>query len=160
MNRTSLLLMPLLAAACTACQPRDVATISTEEVVAPATEDAAAPSAPIAVPKGDEVLSGVPNPIELPPPDTATPPMAEGADITYTCEDGSELRVTYAAGRASVTLADGGFVPLPNSPQAARTTGGEVYAGEALTLYRFGNVVELQQDEGAKRRCRETGGDA
>ena len=152
MNRTPILLVPLLAA-CTACQPRDTATQATEDV-------APAPQAPIAVPKNDEVRSGVSNPIELPPADAPTPPMAEGADIAYTCEDGSELRITYAAGRANVTLADGGIVPLPRSPQAAQEAGGEVYAGEALTLHRLGNVVELQQDEGTTRRCRESGGNA
>lgn len=86
--------------------------------------------------------------------------MAEGADITYTCEDGSELRITYAAGRAGVTLADGSIVPLPRSPQTAQQAGGEIYAGEALVLHRLGNVVELQQGEGDKRRCRESGGNA
>jgi len=161
MNRTHYLLVPLLAAACFACQPRDAAKAPADGAATREAKDAVpAPQAPIAVPKGDEVLSGVPNLIELPPPETATPPMAEGADITYTCEDGSELRVTYAAGRATVTLANGGIVPLPRSPQAAREAGGEVYAGDALALHRLGNVVELRQDAGATRRCRESGGNA
>lgn len=163
MNQTHAALLPLLlAVACVACQPRDAAVPApADEAAKPPPADAApAAQAPIAVPKGDEVRSGVPNPIELPPPDAPTPPMAEGADITYTCEDGSELRITYAAGRANVTLADGGIVPLPRSPQTAQQVGGEVYAGEALVLRRLGNVVELQRDEGDERRCRESGGNA
>jgi hypothetical protein len=162
MNRTTLL-PPLLAVAiaCAACQPRDAAPTPADEAAKSAPAGVApAAQAPIAVPKGDEIRSSVPNPIELPPPDAPTPPMADGADITYTCEDGSELRVTYAAGRANVALADGGIVPLPRSPQAAQQAGGEVYVGEALVLRRLGNVVELQQDEGTKRRCRESGGNA
>lgn len=162
MNRTPVVLLVSLLAATLGCQPReDAATPDAAETTAGATEDAAsAPSAPIAVPDDDDVRSGVLNPIELPPSDAPTPPMAEGADITYACEDGSELRVTYAAGRANVTLADGGIVPLPRSPQAAQQAGGEVYIGEALTLHRLGNIVELQQDEGTRRRCRESGGNA
>lgn len=161
MNRTPVLLLVSLIALC-GCQAGDDATApSTAETPASTTPDAnAAPSAPIAVPDDDDVRSDVLEPIELPPPDAATPPMAEGADITYTCEDGSDLRVTYAAGRANVTLADGGIVPLPLSPQATGQAGGEVYIGEALTLHRLGNVVELQQDEGDRRRCRESGGNA
>jgi hypothetical protein len=162
MNRMHAALLPLLlAVASAACQPRDAAAPApADEAAKPAPAGVApAAQAPIAVPKGDEIRSGVPNPIELPPPDAPTPPMAEGADITYTCEDGSELRITYAAGRANVTLADGGIVPLPRSPQAQQA-GGEVFAGEALVLRRLGNVVELQQDEGDKRRCRESGGNA
>lgn len=157
MNRMhAVLLSPLLAAA---CQPHGAsAPTPADEATKPAPADAApAAQAPIAVPKGDDVRSGVPNPIESPPPDAPTPPMAEGADIIYTCEDGSELRITYAAGRVNVTLADGNVVPLPRSAQQA---GGEIYAGEALVLHRLGNVVELQQDEGDKRRCRESGGNA
>jgi hypothetical protein len=154
----ALLSLPL-AAACSACQPHGAsAPTPGGEATKPAPADTApAAQSPIAVPKGDDVRSGVPNPIELPPPDAPTPPMAEGADITYTCEDGSELRITYAAGRANVTLTGGNVVPLPRSAQHA---GGEIYAGEALVLHRLGNVVELQQDEGDKRRCRESGGNA
>ena len=158
MNRMHAALLPLLFAA---CQPRDATTpapVDEAAKSAPAHATAAA-QAPMAAPKGDEVRSGVPNPIELPPPDAPTPPMAEGADITYTCEDGTELRITYAAGRASVTLADGSIV-LPRSPQTAQQAGGEIYAGEALVLHRLGNVVELHQGEGDKRRCRESGGNA
>lgn len=160
MNRMHAALLPLLlAAACAACEPRDIAAPAPADDAAKSAPADAAPAAqaPIAVPKGDEVRSGVPNPIELPPPDAPTPPMADGADITYTCEDGSELRITYVAGRANVTLADGNVVSLPRSAQQA---GGEIYAGEALVLHRLGNVVELQQDEDGKRRCRESGGNA
>ena len=162
MKRTHARLVPwLLAAACAACQPHDATPAPADDAATLAPADAApAAQAPIAIPGDDEVRSGVPNPIELPPPDAPTPPMAEGADITYTCEDGSELRITYAAGRASITLADGSIVPLPRSPRTAQQAGGEVYAGEALILHRLGNVVELQQDEAEKRRCRESGGNA
>lgn len=161
MNRTHARLVPLLfAIACAACQPHDAASKPADDaaMLSPADTPPAA-QAPIAVPGDDEARSGVPNPIELPPPDAPTPPMAEGADITYTCDDGSELRITYAAGRANVTLADGRIVPLTPSPQAAQRLGGEVFDGEAL-LHRLGNVVELQRDEGGRRRCRESGGNA
>lgn len=111
-------------------------------------------------PAADDVLSGNPETIERPPAGTPTPQLAEGADITYACEDGGDLRVGYAANVASVTLPDGAIATLPLSPSASAGSDGEVYVGETLALQRLGSVVELQAGDGEVRRCRETSASA
>ncbi len=160
------LLQLLFAAACVACQRDTPETADTGAAAAATSEaaDARAPRAPgstaTAFPEADDVLSSVPNPIELPPSDAATPAMAEGADMIYTCEDGSELRVVYADTRAKVTLPDGRTVSLPRAARASGQAGGEIFVAGAVALHRLGNVVELEQQPGGIRRCRESGGSA
>lgn len=158
------LLSALAALALAGCADDTPAGGQTDAASGVAPTAAASPQArpAIDVPPADDggVRSDVPHPIELPPADAPTPLPAEGADIVYTCEDGSDLRVTYAAGIASVVLADGSIVQLPRSPAAGSEAGGDVYVGEAVALRRIGGVVELQQDEGLSRRCRESGASA
>lgn len=110
--------------------------------------------------EGDDVLSGIPHPIEMPEAGTVTPALAEGADITYTCEDGSDLRVTYAAGRANVTFADGRVEPLSRAERVPAAMDGELYDGAVYGLHRIGTVVELREENGDIRRCRESSGSA
>jgi hypothetical protein len=165
MIRASVLLSMIVLAAVAGCADD---TGASDPAAAPAAAPAASAAPPVATgpaidvpaPGEGSVRSGVPNPIELPPDDAPTPALAEGADIVYTCEDGSDLRVTYASTIANVTLSDGSIVALPRSPAATSEAGGEVYVGEAVGLRRIGGVVELQQDEGPTRRCREAGASA
>lgn len=142
------------------CQRDDDGSVVAPDPAVPQASATPPPVAPTSPPgEGDDVLSGVPRPIEMPAPGTVTPPLAEGADITYTCEDGSDLRVTYAAGRANVTFADGRIEPLPQA-QAQAGVDGELYLGATLGLHRIGTVVELREEDGDVRRCRESGGSA
>ncbi|CAN5680029.1 hypothetical protein BH23PSE2_BH23PSE2_14460 [soil metagenome] len=76
-------------------------------------------------------------------------------EATYAC-GGGELRVVYAQAEASVTFADGRTVVLPRVPQARSAGGGEVFAGNALTLRRSANSVELQEGTGIAQSCIET----
>ena len=108
----------------------------------------------------DGVTSGSPpSMIPVPPADTPTPDIAAGAQITYTCEDGSELDVVFSAKSAKFALADGRVVTLSRTGSGAQG-GGEVYTGEAVALRRLGNVVEVEQDQGGKRVCAESSGTA
>lgn len=97
---------------------------------------------------------GAPGDIEMPPADAPTPAIAEGAEVIYSCDDGSELRVRYAGIVARVTAPDESYV------QVSRTgADGETYADNGTTLRRLANVVEITQG-GATRRCSESGGNA
>jgi hypothetical protein len=165
MIRASALLSVLALVALAGCADDpgapDPATAPAEASSAPAQPSAGTgPAIDVPAPGDDTVRSGVPTPIELPPADAPTPALAEGADIVYTCEDGSDLRVTYSSAIANVTLSDGSIVALPRSPAAGSQAGGDVYVGEAIGLRRIGGVVELQQDEAQTRRCREAGASA
>ena len=156
--------VPILALAClaTACGGGDDTAPAPSATAAPV-PDTAPPATRDAIPvgpAGDDVLSGNPETIERPPAGTPTPALAEGADITYACEDGSDLRVGYAADVASVTLADGSIATLPRSPSASAGADGEVYVGESIALQRLGSVVELHGGGGEIRRCRESAASA
>ncbi|HST45005.1 MAG TPA: hypothetical protein VLK29_07255 [Luteimonas sp.] len=150
----------VLALGSAACQPDPAPAPVAAARPAPAPQ-AATRGPAIEVPSADEaVRSGVSTPIELPPADTATAPLAENADLLYGCDDGSDLRVTFSGGRANITLPDASIATAPVSAAASAEAGGEVYVGERVGLRRIGAVVELQQDGVAPRRCREAGGNA
>lgn len=136
----------------------DTAAAGTESATAP---EAGSPGAAQAGADGDEsAISGSPpSMIPVPPADTPTPDIAAGAQITYTCEDGSELNVTYSGKAAKFALVDGSVVTLPRTSSGVKG-GGDVYAGEAVALRRLGNVVEVDQGQGGKRVCAETSGTA
>lgn len=151
-------LVLLLAAG---CQREDDGTVVTPDPLPPQASATPPPVAPTSPPgEGDDVLSGVPRPIDMPEPGTVTPVLAEGADITYTCEDGSDLRVTYAAGRANVTFADGRVEPLARAQRVPAAMEGELYDGAIHGLHRIGTVVELREENGDIRRCRESSASA
>lgn len=115
------------AGAISACQPRDGVG---EDARAASTPSPAAPSAPAAVSKS----------IDTP--------------IAYRCDDGSGLTVTYGAHEATVGLGNGPRVTLPRA-ESASAGGGDVYVGEALSLQREGDSVQLHQDEGRKVVCKQ-----
>lgn len=146
-----------------ACRPDSTPAPAASPVVPPADPVVSQATRGPAIrvpPANDAVRSGVATPIALPPADTATAPLAENADILYTCDDGSDLRVTYSGGRANIALPDGSIATAPLSASATQASGGEVYVGELVGLRRIGAVVELQQDSVPARRCREAGGNA
>jgi hypothetical protein len=123
---------------------------------------AAAPPSPAAAPPGDDdVLSGVPQSIPLPPRNAPTPALPDATEVVYLCADGSDLRVRYAAGVANVILG-GDTVALALSREASAEHGGEVYTGHAQGLRRIGGVVEFDTGQGEDRilRCREASSSA
>lgn len=160
---TALRSLPLCLALLVAagCQREDDGSVVAPDPLPPLASATPPPVAPTSPPgEGDDVLSGVPRSIEMPATGTVTPPLAEGADITYTCEDGSDLRVTYAAGRANVTFANGHVEPLARAPAGDPGLAGELYLGAVHGLHRIGTVVELREEDGDIRRCRESSGSA
>lgn len=159
-----LLLAVLLAGCQREAMPNDAHTAAENAPAAP-TSRAADPGmqtvAPRAADAGDGTMtSGAPaSTIKVPPLDTPTPPIAAGAQITYTCEDGSELNVTYSGVSAAFALSNGAQVTLPRVASTTNT-GGDVYAGDSAGLQRLGNVVRVAEHDGAKRVCSETSGTA
>lgn len=73
--------------------------------------------------------------------------------LSYACDDGSALRIEYAAETARVELPDGRVVALPKA-QSASKGGGEVFVGEAMSLQRNGDGIQMYQDEGKSLLCR------
>ena len=96
----------------------------------------------------------------IPTPETArdapadeNPGGAKTDPIHYACDDGSTLRVTYIADQAQVGLPGGRVVALPKA-QSASKGGGAVFVGEALSLQRSADRIQLYQDEGKSIVCR------
>lgn len=166
-RRLSLLLLVVLAfPACrreqTDTSRQDAAPDPDTAVVAPvrpATTPVIA-QAPIAdTPRPEAApVEGNATPIAPPASDTPTPPAAEGARITYTCENGSVLEIAFAGAGARATLADGSVHALVRT--ATRTGDGERYEDAALQVDRLGNTIEVRERGAAVRRCAETGGNA
>jgi hypothetical protein len=156
---TTALFLSLLAglAACQRDAPPAGADTRLPSADADAAADAIAPPKPAA---DDDVTAGNPPPtIEIPPADAPTPAIAAGAQIVYTCEDGSELQVTYSGSSATFALEDGRVVTLPRAESASKG-GGDVYVSDTVGLQRLSNVVQVERDSGAKRVCAESGGNA
>jgi membrane-bound inhibitor of C-type lysozyme len=135
------LLAGVLAASCIACQPAGTGKAAdgagSNQGEATETQPAAA---------------GSPAPSAA---EATTPPLVDGMEATYAC-GGDELHVVYAQDQASVTFADGRTVVLPRVPQARSVGGGEIFAGNALTLRRSASSVELQEGTGIAQSCIET----
>ncbi|MGH8032233.1 MAG: hypothetical protein ACREO8_07695 [Luteimonas sp.] len=149
----------VLVIACAACQRQSAEPTGTD-AQAPRTEAATimpqpASSVPPRSKTADDVRSHEPTSVQMPVRDTPTPAIADGAEVTYACDDGV-LTVTFAAGIARVLLPGGSTAEATLSAQASAKSGGEVYVGQRLGLQRIGNAVELQQTDGATRRCVES----
>jgi hypothetical protein len=111
---------------------------------------------------------------QSPPPDPArratipAPGEAPGAtaaktvDVTkpdtlrYTCDDGGALRIAYVAETARVELPGGRVVTLPKA-QSASKGGGEVFVGEAMSLQRDGDAIQVHPGGGKSLLCRSSG---
>lgn len=85
-------------------------------------------------------------------------PLPENADIGYACEDGGLIRVVWTRTHANLSL-DGVFRPLARWADGSTRSGAEAWAGDHLTLFRRGEVVELREADGRMRRCRASSGD-
>ena len=124
------LMLAAMTAACSPSQPPD-----DPEVTQPA-EYMSAPS-PAAEPS--EPMRAVPMPAA---PATHAP---SGSMVVYVCDDGGGLTVTYDEYSALVKLPAGSTTlsraeSMPNG-------GDDAYVGEELSLYRSGNMVQLQGAE-------------
>jgi hypothetical protein len=90
-------------------------------------------------------------PVPLPPaPPVAAASTAPGSMVVYACGDGSSLTITYDKYAALVKLPTGST--MLSRAESASNSGSEAYLGEELSLYRNGNVVELQV-AGKSRTC-------
>ena len=130
----------ILVAGMTACSPSPRPAVP--EVAQPA-EDMSAPP-PVVEP---------PVPAPIVPATGAT----SGSMVVYACEDGSNVTVTYDKYGALVKLPTGST--MLSRAESASTGGNDAYLGEELSLYRNGNLVQLQV-AGKTRACTEspTGG--
>lgn len=138
MRITSALMLAAMSAACSPPQSSD------EHTAAQPPESASVPQ-----PVLDE-----PRPMPLPPVDppatSATGATQLGSMIVYTCDDGSSLTVTYDQYSALVKLPAGST--MLSRAEALSGSGDEAYLGEELSLYRNGNLVQLQV-AGKTRAC-------
>jgi hypothetical protein len=162
MARPTFALPPLiLVVALAACQ-RDATPGRDDTTPAPGADaPAAAASGASPAPANDDGLTAgkPPSTIAVPPADTPTPALAEGAEIIYTCEDGGELHVVYASDSAKFASAGGRVLTLPRAESASKG-GGDVYVNDSAALQRLGNVVQVEEQSGEKRVCAEAGGTA
>jgi hypothetical protein len=86
-------------------------------------------------------------------PVVAASTTASGSMVVYACEDGSGVTVTYDKYNALVKLPAGST--MLSRAESASGGGSDAYLGEELSLYRNGNLVQLQVD-GKTRACTET----
>lgn len=108
---------------------------------------ACSPSQPPAEPdvaQPAEAMSAPPPAAEPPAPAPAVPAPStdSGSMVVYTCDDGSGVTVTYDKYTALVKLPTGST--MLSRAEAASNSGSEAYLGEELSLYRNGNIVQLQ----------------
>lgn len=120
----------MLVAMMTACSPSSSPEKS--EAAQPA-EDTTA-SLPAAEPSE-------PAPV-APAPATPVPDAPSGSMVVYACDDGSGVTVTYDKYSALVKLPTGST--MLSRAESASGGGGDAYLGEELSLYRNGNLVQLQ----------------
>ncbi|MET0813979.1 MAG: hypothetical protein ABWX88_02185 [Pseudoxanthomonas sp.] len=85
-----------------------------------------------------------------PPPGTVASATMPGSMIVYACEDGSSVTVTYDKYSALVKLPTGSTTL--SRAESLSGGGDEAYLSEELSLYRNGNLVQLQS-AGKTRAC-------
>ena len=124
----------MLAALMGACSPSQPSGASGVEQPAESMPDA----------ESYEPMPAVPTPA-VPAPDTSS-----GSMVVYTCDDGSGLTVTYDQHSALVKLPTGSTAL--SRAESLSNDGDEAYLGEELSLYRNGNLVQLQV-VGKSRTC-------
>jgi hypothetical protein len=126
---TAGLLLAALLVACSQSPPP-----AEPEVAPPAEDTAALPAAEPAAPATAAPAAGAPS----------------GSMVVYACDDGSGITVTYDEHAALVKLPSGSTM-LTRAENLSRE-GIDAYPGEELSLYRNGDVVELQV-AGKTRTC-------
>jgi hypothetical protein len=130
------LILAAMMAACSPSQPSEgPEATQPAEILPPDPLPAAQPSEP---------TPAIPTP---PVAATGTPP---GSMVVYACGDGSSLTVTYDEYAALVKLPTGST--MLSRAGSGSNSGSEAYLGEELSLYRNGNIVELQV-AGKSRTC-------
>jgi len=115
-----------------------------------------APEPPAAAPEAQISAETAPAPAadtDRTSSNTAPVPPATPGLVTYACDDGSGLSVTYAEYSALVKLPKES-IALPRAESASKEAG-DAYIGEELSLYRDGNRVQLQ-GSGTPRTCTES----
>jgi hypothetical protein len=85
------------------------------------------------------------------PPATQDIPAAPGR-IGYRCVDGSRLDVAYVGSNARVHWPDGRTLTLPRAESASKG-GGDVYVGDAVSLQRDGNTLQLHDGDAPALAC-------
>lgn len=102
-----------------------------------------------------EDISASPPAAEPPAPAPVAPSSGttSGSMVVYNCEDGSGLTVTYDKHSALVKLPTGST--MLSRAEGASNGGNDAYLGEELSLYRNGNLVQLQV-AGKSRACTES----
>jgi len=122
---------------------------------------ACSPSQPPAEPEAvqpAEAMSAPPPTAEppAPAPVVPVPSTGSGSMVVYACDDGSGVTVTYDKYTALVKLPTGSTML---SRAESTSNGSDAYLGEELSLYRNGNLVQLQV-AGKTRACAQspTGG--
>lgn len=73
-----------------------------------------------------------------PPP----PSLPEGTDVTYHCQDGNQLTVTYTYVTADLRWPDGREAKLSRAASASRG-GDDVYVGGKVSLQHNGGSIQL-----------------
>jgi hypothetical protein len=85
-----------------------------------------------------------------PSPAVPAPDAPSGSMVVYACDDGSGVTVTYDEYSALVKLPTGST--MLSRAEGASDAGIDAYLGEELSLYRNGNLVQLQV-AGKTRMC-------
>ena len=132
------LMLVAMMGACSPSQPPGEPGAAQSGDGVPATPQAPEPSAPLPVVRAPTV------------PVASTPP---GSMVVYACDDGSGLTVTYDEYSALVKLPTGST--MLSRAESVSNGGDEAYLGEELSLYRNGNMVELQ-GAGKSRICNQS----
>jgi hypothetical protein len=88
-----------------------------------------------------------PGPASAPGPAT---PVEDAA--SYACADGTRLRAAFGGGAATLEWPDGRTVRLPRAESASKG-GGDVYVGEAVSLQRDGQRLQLHDGDRPATEC-------
>ncbi len=138
-------LSTLLLAACGRNEPEraasDVAPAETQAPPAPRADTAPAPSPPIASDSAQ--------------PPAPPAPVVEGMYVIYSCDNGTEPKITFAGNLVKVELTVESE-PVVLSARASATSMSDTYSDDALTLHRDGLGITLDLGGGKTTRCTES----
>lgn len=119
---------------------------------------ACSPPQPPAEPKAEQPTEDMSAslPVAEPPVPAPIVPASgttSGSMVVYVCEDGNSVTVTYDKYSALVKLPSGST--MLSRAESASNGGNDAYLGEELSLFRNGNLVQLQI-AGKSRACTES----
>jgi len=134
-----------LAACQRSAEPAPAPTAADTGAITPANETTPPPSAaPAAV---------------TPEPMLPSPPLPEGTDVTYECQDGNQITVTYTYVAADLHWPDGREVKLSRTASTSKG-GGDVYVGGKVSLQHDGGSIQLHDGGAAPVTCNESASSA